>query len=620
MTPSASATPTDPRDRLSDCRLAPLRFAGGAYIVSCLWVFFYDPHAPQQLLSTISLLLQNAVLVGVYILVDVHLRRPALRFILAGLLCVFAATTVADMLLLQLTSTPLAHVVPIIWSTGSPLVALHEWVDLTLAQAVSIAGALVLSFIGGGLAHRVMPRCAMTGAHRRRFHIILIALATAWLGEHAVARHTSAYVSRTATMPMYVRLFPAAPGNAYTIRLAPPPTEAERRAALERIEPLDDPPHVLFVLLESFRGDLVDPEITPNLYRLAREGIDYPRAVTEAILTSLSWNVILMDRPSFLFHYDLRRAEHEDLAAWPLEVLHRAGYRVWISASTDMAANLYTRRLLGTEGTVERFHMAYDPAEPLRHIWDEQATDTLIEWIEEMDASIPHYMLLQLDATHWDYYFHDENAIVEPYSEIVRPMRLQSQDELDLVYNRYLNAAHDNDLNLGRVLDALASRGLGDDTAVIVVSDHGEGFRVGQVGHSVLHRHTRRIPIIMKLPGVEATESDAIISPRAIYPTLYDHLGLEGLPGRFTLGTSALPPKKGEHAAITFHGTGKSADLKLDEVIIRLDVRFDDENVTFTPVGVFDHEDQPLGNMKMHLETQPWREALDRLMPTVVAP
>ncbi|MCZ6835089.1 MAG: sulfatase-like hydrolase/transferase, partial [Planctomycetota bacterium] len=314
------------------------------------------------------------------------------------------------------------------------------------------------------------------------------------------------------------------------------------------------------------------------------------------------------------------RAEFEGLAAWPLEVLHKAGYRIWISSSTDMEANLYTRRLLGTGETVDRFYMAYEPADTMRNVWDNMATDNLVSWIGEMETSEPHYMLYQLDSTHWDYYFDEDAVIAEPYSEIVRPSKLRSQEALDLVYARYLNSARQVDNNLKRVLDALKARGIYENTAIIVVSDHGEGFRVGKVGHSMLQKQTRQIPLIMKLPGVEAFASDAIVSPRDLYPTLHDYLGLTSLPDRFTLGSSVLPPLKGKNVAITFHGTTKQADLTLDSMLFRFDVRFDEDDVTFTPSGVFDHEDQPLLNAEDHLKNAPWREALDSLMPSVKSP
>jgi hypothetical protein len=602
---------------LFGCRLLPLRFAGLIFLTSSSWVFFYDPGAPQQFAATISLLLQNLLLVALFVAADGFLPRPVPRFLLAGLLGVYAAAAVADLLLLKLVSTPLASVIPILFATGSPITAL-TWVELTPGQYALIGLTIVGAFALGGVSHRWMPRHALLPTRARIVPLAVAAIAGAWGLEHVIARTTSAYVSRTFTLPVYLRLLPADPGHAYTIRLAP--AESDRLRMLENVEAPPRPPHIVFLLLESFRADLVDPAITPNLYDIARGGLSFRRATTEAILTALSWNVILMDRPGFLFHEDRRRAEYETLAAWPLEVLHRAGYRVRICVSTDMVANDYLRRLRGTNDTVDDVYSAFDPANIARNDWDNLATDRLVQWIGEMDPDQPQYFLYQLDSTHWDYYFDPDAVVQSPYSEIVRPSRLTSQVELDLVHARYVNAARQVDNCLGRVIDALKARGVYDDTAIIVVSDHGEGFTVGQVGHSVLTRNTRSIPIIMKIPGVEPADSDAIISPRNIYPTLFSATGLRGLPDGAMLGASALPPARGEDAALTFHGTAKQADLTLDRFVLRFDVRFDGDDVTFTPAGIFDLEDVPLDDLEAHLKSLPWRETLDRLLPTVQAP
>ncbi|MCH7546004.1 MAG: sulfatase-like hydrolase/transferase [Planctomycetes bacterium] len=600
-------------DRLSGCQISAVRYTVGIYLLSVSWIFWYDPETPQQLQASLSALLQNALIFGVYFALDNVLKKPGLRFALAGFVAVFASICIADTILLQLLSTPMTHVISILIATGSPLTAL-TWAGISLLQAVFMVCLLIVIYFAGGYAHRFLGRYAITPHVRQRVAIFFLILASGYVGEQVIARSSSAYLSRTSVFPMYVRLFPSRLSTAYTIRMDPPLTETQRANVLNEIKPLDHPPHVLFVLLESFRDDLIDPELTPNLYRLSQEGLHFTRANSEAILTSLSWNVLLMDRPSYMFHFDVRRTDYESQAAWPLEILHAAGYRIQISSSTDMEVNHYMRRLRGTGDTVDRFYMAYTPSETMRNVWDNLATEKLLEWITEFDDETPQFMLYQLDSTHWDYYFDDADAVVTPYSKIVRPMRLTSQEELDLVYARYRNAARHVDNNLGRVLQAIVDRGLDDHTAIIVVSDHGESFHVGKVGHSVLQHDTRSIPIIMRLPRMEGSEQPALVSLRNVFPTLFDYLGIEGIPEHMMLGSSALPPRYGEAITLTIHGSVKQADLTLNDIIIHFDMRVEENDITFTPLTVLDHEDQPLLPMEEHLKRVPWRYALDRLV------
>ncbi len=132
-----------------------------------------------------------------------------------------------------------------------------------------------------------------------------------------------------------------------------------------------------------------------------------------------------------------------------------------------------------------------------------------------------------------------------------------------------------------------------------------------------------RIPIIMRLPRMEGSEQPALISLRNVYPTLFDYLGIEGIPDHMMLGSSALPPLYGEAVTLTIHGSLKQADLTLSlkqadlslkVIIIHFDMRVDENDITFTPMAVLDHEDQPLLPMEEHLKGVPWRFALDRLV------
>ncbi|MCZ6836484.1 MAG: hypothetical protein O7G85_11975, partial [Planctomycetota bacterium] len=231
MEPTTTTTNPD-QSQLDGCSLVPLRYAGTIFVCTNWWIFFYDPGMPQQVMASVSLLMQNAIVVGLFLSLDSVLKRPALRFILAGLIAVYAALCITDLLLLQLISTPLAQIVSIMLATGSPITA-WTWAELTLLHALLLVGVFILAFIMGGTLHRVMPRFAMIAKNTRRFHVLMIVLLVAYVGEQVMARTSSAYINRTSTMPLYVRVLPAATGNAYTIRLLQPPTEAERRRALE---------------------------------------------------------------------------------------------------------------------------------------------------------------------------------------------------------------------------------------------------------------------------------------------------------------------------------------------------------------------------------------------------
>ncbi len=90
------------------------------------------------------------------------------------------------------------------------------------------------------------------------------------------------------------------------------------------------------------------------------------------------------------------------------------------------------------------------------------------------------------------------------------------------------------DHQIGRLLEELERRGLAGDTAVVVTSDHGEGFgEHGEWGHGLLaYDETLRVPLIVHAPGPLA--SGRVVEDRVslydLFPTLTNLFGLEDAP------------------------------------------------------------------------------------------
>ncbi len=98
------------------------------------------------------------------------------------------------------------------------------------------------------------------------------------------------------------------------------------------------------------------------------------------------------------------------------------------------------------------------------------------------------------------------------------------------------------DYALDRLLDRLVELGIDEQTAVVLVSDHGEGFDVarGRIHHGGrLHADLVRVPLLLRLPGRPPATVAAPVSIVDVMPTL---LELAGAPVPDALdGRSLLP-------------------------------------------------------------------------------
>jgi len=120
------------------------------------------------------------------------------------------------------------------------------------------------------------------------------------------------------------------------------------------------------------------------------------------------------------------------------------------------------------------------------------------------------------------------------------------------------------DAQIGRVLDALRELGLGDNTIVILTSDH--GYHMGEHGHwqkTTLFENAAQVPLIVSIPKMKTAgkSTAAPVEMLDFYPTLAQ---LCGLPTPDHLSGVSLVPvledvtAKPRKAALTQYATGYS--------------------------------------------------------------
>ena len=107
---------------------------------------------------------------------------------------------------------------------------------------------------------------------------------------------------------------------------------------------------------------------------------------------------------------------------------------------------------------------------------------------------------------------------------------------------RYDNAIHYADHQFGRAVAHLRATGVWEDTAVVIVADHGEGW--GEHGWYVHgHQHYEElleVPLVVRRPGIAPSTDHRMASLVDVAPTVLDLLGLPAYPN--FQGSSLLAP------------------------------------------------------------------------------
>ncbi|WP_341216078.1 sulfatase [uncultured Wocania sp.] len=125
------------------------------------------------------------------------------------------------------------------------------------------------------------------------------------------------------------------------------------------------------------------------------------------------------------------------------------------------------------------------------------------------------------------------------------------------------------DAQVGKVLKTLKEEGLEDNTIVIFTSDH--GFHLGEHNFWMkvsLHEESVRVPLIIKVPGKKATVCNSFVELLDLYPTISELAGLKPskhLQGKSLIKTFDNPKKKVRDMAFCVSQGGKSFLLRHDK-------------------------------------------------------
>ncbi|MCB9899667.1 MAG: sulfatase [Planctomycetes bacterium] len=325
------------------------------------------------------------------------------------------------------------------------------------------------------------------------------------------------------------------------------------------------PPNVLLVSLDTLRPDRLgcyggDPALTPRLDALASQGLRFTNAFSTSSYTLPSHGSMLTGQfPAFHGAVNIDDALSPERSPFLARILADAGF-----STTAFTGGGYVDPAYGFAYGFDRYSVndpvwAYDSLrgrmlldkehDPTRMpLLERYDTAHVVDWISEHADDGPFFLFLHTYIAH--NYAPDRAALARagllsdgPVPE--RPFDHKRRErfnagELDLrdqVYDEYMPYYDATigmaDAFVGRVLDALDASGHGEDTLVVVTSDHGEEFGEHDFfGHGeTLFEGATRIPLFVRAPGPAAARvasvEDGLVSLVDVAPLVLRTLGME---------------------------------------------------------------------------------------------
>ncbi|MGQ0586187.1 MAG: sulfatase-like hydrolase/transferase [Gammaproteobacteria bacterium] len=228
------------------------------------------------------------------------------------------------------------------------------------------------------------------------------------------------------------------------------------------------PPNVLLVVVDAWRSDHLDPQFTPQIARLVPESLRFEHHVSGGNVTRFGIFSIFYGLSG---NYWWPVLGHQTPPVLMTE-LRRQGYELKVLGSAPLVSPEFDRTIFSGIAGLRLKTPGDLPADR-----DRRVTADMVEFLyDPARAARPFFGFLWLNSVHSYNFPADYPLPFEPSWEEVNHLALGPWFDKRPYLNRYRNALHFVDSEVGKVIDALDRSGLADDTLLIVTSDHGEEF------------------------------------------------------------------------------------------------------------------------------------------------
>lgn len=358
---------------------------------------------------------------------------------------------------------------------------------------------------------------------------------------------------------------------------------AEREALVTRPAAAPDAPNVLWIVLDNVRAESLslygyDRPTSPNLQRIAREGICFTQARSPAPWTlpshaamftaqwphklSVDWDLPLDRTYPTIAEY---LATHGYTTAGFVANTYYANVRYGLDRGFDRYEDFYENRVISPYEITRSTNLgrrALQAALGRVTVKDGGAGERksaamisrdALQWIDDRPPDRPFFAFLNYFDAHSPFTppdaptprFGTARLSVKERGDRLAPLKRMSQgkltasdgdpaaiqrDAIEIYRDGYESCIAYLDHELGKFLDALADRGLRENTLIVITSDHGEHFMEhGFFGHGLsLYDREIRVPLVI-LPPRRAGAGQIVQTPVSLRDLAATSLRMIGL-------------------------------------------------------------------------------------------
>lgn len=299
-------------------------------------------------------------------------------------------------------------------------------------------------------------------------------------------------------------------------------------------KPPQKPMNIVFIVVDTWRFDMLTPNVMPNLYKFAANSWQFKNHSSGGNGTQPGIFSLFYGLPS---SYWPATIEQHQGPIFIRELLQQ-NYQVNAYAGAELVLPPFHKNVFVDLKHPQLFTPGKDPY--VRDIYIANEFNQLVTRTKQ-----PFFTFLFYDAAHS--YCADGNPIqlFQPSAKYCQRIFLNNKSDPTPFINRYKNSLYFVDQLVGQNIEALRTHHLLDNTIMVITGDHGNEFndnRLNYWGHaSNFTKYQIQTPLLIYWPGKKPTIFNYQTSHYDIVPTLLTHaLGCQNPPKDYSIGKQIL--------------------------------------------------------------------------------
>ena len=293
-------------------------------------------------------------------------------------------------------------------------------------------------------------------------------------------------------------------------------------AFLKQSEDTGKPLNLLMIVVDSWRFDMMNASVTPNMYSFANKSVQYVNHFSGSNDTRNGIFSLFYGLPATYW----KSFENNQMGPVIIDRMLSMNYQTGIFSSAPLNHPEFDRTVFKEINDLQT--STEGKTADLRDI---KITEQWKKWLTrylKKSPEQPFFGMLFYDSIHAYQYPDSYPRHFKPTLPHINYFDLNNEFDLTLVTNFYKNITHFVDSLIGLVIDDLTKKNLLQNTVVLITSDHGQELNDNKLnfwGHNGNYsRYQTQVPMIIYWPGKKPEVVSHMTTHYDIAPTIMNNL------------------------------------------------------------------------------------------------